>query len=243
MRNLCENTLSGADNLAVNGEQIDANQLVSASFHAYFGDAHAAGTFKLQASNDECTFGNLAANFLVTNWIDIPNQTSAVSAGTSALLTVGQMTYRWIRAVWTPSYNYKQVSTVDTVADLLGSLNNTYFTLTSIHPVGVQKNFYVWFDDGAGVDPALPGATGIQVVYADNDSANTLATLVRAALNALTLDFVATGATNHVIITNVNPGAVPAAADGTAATGFTFANTTAGNDPTTINVNINALSL
>jgi hypothetical protein len=241
MRNVNVNVLSAADNVSTTGGKVDANQLISVSFHAYFGDSHAAGTFKLQASNDVCPYRNLALDFTPTHWIDIPNQSASISTGTSALLTIAQASYRWFRAVYTSSVNYKQVQTVITVADVAGSLNSTYFTLTSVNG-GVAKNWYVWFDDGAGVDPVLPGKTGIKITYVDDDSANTLATLIRAALNARVADFVATGATNNVIITNVEAGVATAAADGTAPTGFTFQNTTPGVAPTTININMNALS-
>lgn len=240
MRNVNASVLSASDNASTNGSQIDAGQLVASSFHAYFGDARAAGTFKLQASN---TPGNVQSNTVAANWVDIPNQSATISAGGSALLTIANMAYRWIRAVYTTTANFKQVQTVATVADVAGSLNSTYFLVSSINAIThLQKNFYVWYDDGAGVDPAVPGKTGVQVVYADDDSANTIATLTRAALNALTNDFVVTGATNQVIITLLSAGPVTVAADGTAATGFGFTNTNPGITPTTINVNMNALS-
>lgn len=241
MRNINSNILSAADNQTTNGNTVDSNQLVSASFQAYFGDTQAAGTFKLQASNDINNDRYQPANFTPTNWVDIPNQTASITSGTSALLTIANMCYRWIRAVYTTTAigaqlitaiadtGVKQVQTVDTVADVAGSLNSTYFLLSSVNTTSkAQKNFYLWLDNGAGVDPAIPARTAIHVTYTNGDSANTLATSIRSALNALTGDFVATGATNHVIITNVAPGLVTAAADGVAPTGFTFTNTTPG---------------
>lgn len=100
MRNLCSTVLSALSSANTNGTQIDSNQLVSASFHIFFSDTSAAGTFKLQASNDPCAFGNIAKDFTVTNWVDIPSQTATISSGASAILTVPNMTYRWIRAVY-----------------------------------------------------------------------------------------------------------------------------------------------
>lgn len=93
--------LSAPDNLtpAQNGSTIDCNQLISASFQCIFADTTAAGTFKLQASNDLAT--NTAQNFVPTNWTDIPTQTATITSGASALLTINQVTYRWIRAVYT----------------------------------------------------------------------------------------------------------------------------------------------
>lgn len=123
----------------------------------------------------------------------------------------------------------QQVQTVDTVADVAGSLNNTYFLLSSVQASGAEKLWYLWFDvNSAGTDPMIDGLTGIQVNLSTGAAANTVATAVRAALNALTSDFVATGTINHVIITNVNAGAANAATEGGQPTGFTFHNTTAG---------------
>lgn len=98
--------LSGHDNASHNGDTVDANQLVSVSFLATFGSSDAAGTFKLQASNDLCTYGNLPAGgntFQPTNWVDIPSQTASIASGASALLTISNCTYRWLRAVYTRS--------------------------------------------------------------------------------------------------------------------------------------------
>jgi hypothetical protein len=117
-----------------------------------------------------------------------------------------------------------QGQTITTVADVGGSLNSKWFSISAIDATTkVQKNFYVWFNDGSGTDPAPAGKTGIEVSYSSGASANTLAGLLATALAALSGDFasaVATGAA--VAITNAKPGSVPAAADGTAPTGFTF---------------------
>lgn len=243
MRNFNKNVLTAADSLTTNGTQIDAGQVVSASFHCYFGDTNAAGTFKLQASNDVCNFDytQQQANFTVTNWVDVPSQSAAIVAGASALLTIANNAYKWLRAVYTSTATgvqtvspiadtgVKQVQTVSTVADTAGSLNSTYYLLSSVNLVTkAQKNFYLWLDNGSGVDPAIAGRTAIHVTYSNDDSANTLATAIRAALNALTNDFVATGATNAVITTDKAYGPVTAAVDGAAATGFSFGAATAG---------------
>jgi hypothetical protein len=103
MRYINKNILSAADTSSQNGSKVDANQLVSASFAFRFGDAGANGTCKIQASNDPCAFGNLAADFTVTNWVDVPNASAAITSGASALITIANMSYRWIRAVYTRS--------------------------------------------------------------------------------------------------------------------------------------------
>lgn len=94
--------LSGPNNATVNGPQIDTNQIINASFHLVVGDATAAGTFKIQASNDVSPFGQSAQNFTVTNWVDIPSASvTQVAATQQAIISLQNMGYRWIRAVWT----------------------------------------------------------------------------------------------------------------------------------------------
>lgn len=240
MRNVCTTIISAAvDNQNQTSSAIDANQLVSGSFQAYFSDATAAGTLKIQACND--TPAQTAAAPGPVNWVDIPNQSSAITSGASALLTIASMAYKWVRAIYTSTATgaqtvapiadtgRKQVQTVTTVADVAGSLNSTYFLLSSVNTsTKAQKNFYLWLDNGSGVDPAVPSRTAIHVTYSNDDTANAIATAIRSALNALTGDFVATGANAAVIITDVAFGPVTAAADGSAATGFTFGAITAG---------------
>lgn len=103
MRNNNCQVLSGADTGSVNGSQVDANQIISASFQIVFGDASAAGTFLLQGSNDIAPARNMTAidGFVVTNWTAIPSQTTSITGGASALLTIANSTYRWLRAVYT----------------------------------------------------------------------------------------------------------------------------------------------
>lgn len=101
MKNVNCIALSAPDTASADGSQIDANQLVSASFAIIFGDATAAGTVKVQASNDICNDRYQANAFTVTNWVDIPTQTATITTGTSALLTIANMSYRWIRVVYT----------------------------------------------------------------------------------------------------------------------------------------------
>jgi hypothetical protein len=95
--------LSGADTGNVNGSQIDSNQLINASFQAVFGDSNAAGTIKIQMSNDVAPLQYSKGNnstFTVTNWSDIPNASSTVTAGVAAPITLTGMAFRWIRAVY-----------------------------------------------------------------------------------------------------------------------------------------------
>jgi hypothetical protein len=100
--------LSAVDTGSANGEQIDCSKLVAASFQIVFGDTGAAGTFKLQMSNDIDPNKYLANQdgWAVTNWIDIPNATASITSGASAMIYLTQSTFpstAWIRAVYTRS--------------------------------------------------------------------------------------------------------------------------------------------
>lgn len=110
MRKVNVNVLSAVDTASATGVLIDSDQLIVASFHAYFGDATAAGTVKVQASNDLAPVGNMAlpSNFAPTNWVDVPAMadsvvTATVASGTSACLVLSHCTYRWLRVVYTRS--------------------------------------------------------------------------------------------------------------------------------------------
>lgn len=130
MRNLNCNVLSAADNQTTNGIQIDSNQLFGMSFQAYFGDTQAAGTFKIQVSNDVAPIQYSSnSTFTVSHWVDLPSATTPIVSGGSAIITVNPSSYRWMRAVYTTSATgaqhitatadngVKQTQTVTTVAD------------------------------------------------------------------------------------------------------------------------------
>lgn len=207
----------------------------------------AAGTLQIQASNDQ-SFGLPKDQFQPTNWFNVGTAATVAGAGVYEVGDVFktsiiplECSYEYLRLTFASTKagvqtvapiadtGVLQVQTVTTVADSAGSLNSKYFLLSSINTTTkAQKNFYMWFDDGGGVDPAIAGRTAIHITYSDNDSANTIATAMRSALNGLTGDFTATGATSAVIIHSVAPGPVTAAVDGTAATGFTFGSATPG---------------
>lgn len=93
--------LSASDATSQTGAKVDTNQVVSASFHVYFGDATAAGTLAIQASNDPTSSGYAPDTFTPTHWINIPSASATIATGAPALITIASMNYRWIRAVWT----------------------------------------------------------------------------------------------------------------------------------------------
>lgn len=90
---------SGPTTGNINGAPIPANQLFAASVLATFSENTAAGTIKLQASNDAPIAGQQAP-FAPVNWVDIPNATAAVTAGASVLVPMTQLAYQWIRVVF-----------------------------------------------------------------------------------------------------------------------------------------------
>jgi hypothetical protein len=82
------------------GPHIYAPFYFAVSVQATQGDSSAAGTVKLQASNDFSQAANIG-NFQPTNWSDIPGATATVTAGATVLIPYTQLSYGWIRAVWT----------------------------------------------------------------------------------------------------------------------------------------------
>lgn len=129
-----------------------------------------------------------------------------------------------------------EVQTITTVADVAGSLNSTFWTFDiagNNNSGGNNNGWYVWYNiNSAGVDPAPAGRTGIEVDGATGATANTLAsatrTAIAAAVPATGNTVKVSGTTSHVILTNTQYGSCTAAADGSAATSFTFAVGTAG---------------
>lgn len=84
----------------------DVNQAVSISAQFVTADATQAGTLKLQGSNDNKGDNGLGvgnAAFVPTNWSDIPNATSTITAGTGPMIVVPNACFAFIRAVFTRS--------------------------------------------------------------------------------------------------------------------------------------------
>jgi hypothetical protein len=96
------NILSDVDTTTVTGPAIDSSQLVSMSAQSVFGDATAAGTVKIQASNDIDAQGP-TSSFTPTNWSDVSGASAAVVSGVADLIKIDVMSFRWIRAVYTRS--------------------------------------------------------------------------------------------------------------------------------------------
>ncbi len=116
-----------------------------------------------------------------------------------------------------------QVQTVLCVGDTAGSLAGKYFLLSAGDD---GFDYYVWFTvSGVGVDPAITGRTGINVVISTGDSASTVASAVNTVIDAHA-SFASSVSTATVTITNVLGGLTEDASAGTS--GFTVTVTTKG---------------
>ncbi len=117
------------------------------------------------------------------------------------------------------------VTNITCVADVSTSLNDTYFIF---YAPGNLVGWYVWYSvDGMGSNPSLPGLIDIQIQISSDDTADDVAAATRALIASdITLQGVAvSGATDHVILTNISPGTCTATADGAVPTGFAFSDT------------------
>lgn len=71
-----------------------------------------------------------------------------------------------------------EVTSVETIADVAGSLNSTYFNIYNGSSI-----FYVWYNvDSTGTDPDH-GGTGIPVTISEGDTAETIASATQVAVN------------------------------------------------------------
>lgn len=108
---------------------------------------------------------------------------------------------------------------VKAVADVAGSLEDTFFQLPSS-----TDDYYVWYNAGTGTDPVGVG-TGIEVTISLSDSAKTIAQLTVDAINAEPAsEFRAYVNDDYfqVIVKELGEFDASAYADGSAPTGFTF---------------------
>lgn len=129
----------------------------------------------------------------------------------------------------------QEVTKITTVADSSGHLSGRSFFINAIEAdsttdVGFKiVEYYVWMDvDNGSSDPSHSGKTGVEVNISANDTANTVATAVKNALDALS-NFSASVSTNEVTVTNANRGSVVDASEPSSGnTGFTISTTTQG---------------
>lgn len=84
-----------------NFDPIAADQLFNCSAQIFFTDAASAGTLKLQGSNDFNKAGNFPGAFTPTHWNDITGASVVVAAGATSLIPKTDISYNYIRLVWT----------------------------------------------------------------------------------------------------------------------------------------------
>lgn len=116
----------------------------------------------------------------------------------------------------------QQVTRIATVADVAGSLNNTYL---NIYSSGDAVHYVPWFNvDSGGTDPMLPGTTSIEIDISSGDSATVVAAALSSGLSG-TFDFSSSSLANVVTAINATSGqpaygASTPASDGAVPTNF-----------------------
>lgn len=99
MRQIPINILPSQTAANVSSAAISAENLFQISAQIAAVGAGAAGTMKLQASND--VNENFVVQFVPTNWSDIPSATIAVTAPGAFLIPKTEICYQWVRVVYT----------------------------------------------------------------------------------------------------------------------------------------------
>lgn len=114
------------------------------------------------------------------------------------------------------------ITKINAVADTAGSLNNKYFF---IYEGRSARKFHVWYNvNGAGVDPAPPNSTGIEVGVNTNDASAIVAYASELVLNSSLYReyFTAKRAGSQLVITANKAGVTSDSLD--VDTGFTVLN-------------------
>lgn len=111
-----------------------------------------------------------------------------------------------------------QQQLITCIADVSGSLNNQYFMLYDVD--GTRR--YVWLNvNSAGTDPAISGATELEVALSTNSTAAATATAIASAIDGLA-GYTASASGSVITVNHVAFGIAKPAHDGGADTGFTF---------------------
>lgn len=96
-------TILSANNATANSSALDTNQAVNLTFQGIFSDAAAAGSMKVQGSNDQPPQGRPSAAFTPTHWSDIPNATATVTSGAAPMIVLSNVACQYMRVVYTRS--------------------------------------------------------------------------------------------------------------------------------------------
>lgn len=126
------------------------------------------------------------------------------------------------------SYGQYECATVVATADVASSHNNDYFFLYNFNNV----KHHVWMNvGGAGVDPAPAGSTPIEVAFAANASAATVAAAIAAAIDAFAGGFwesINESGSASLCICSLQPAVQSHVAAGVGLAGFTYTTDIAG---------------
>lgn len=154
---------------------------------------------------------------ITTNAASTLNQSGAGSHFLIQSAEDAKAYYVWYK-VNTPAV--AQVEEITCVADVGGSLNDTYFLIDNVG----GPNYYVWYNvGGSGTDPMIPGRTGVQVNLLSGATDDTVASNTSSALNGISgAPFGTTDTLNVIEITHNNPGAIGDATNGTSSPGFSY---------------------
>lgn len=138
------NNLTDAD--TASSGAVYTGQYYAASFQTTFGDGTIDGTFTIDVSNEVSP----------VNWTNI--YTASVTNGSKVFTNFDRYAYAHTKCTFVPATTLQQRIQVQGSAS---PLNSTYFTFSS---GGNIHNYYIWFNyEGLGVDPLLPGRTGIEI--------------------------------------------------------------------------------
>lgn len=105
----------------------------------------------------------------------------------------------------------EQISTIETIADIAGSLENTYWLLDT-----PKNKFYIYYSLGSGMMPSVPNREPIKILIASGDSDIDIATKTTTQLNNILTprgELTAISVGNLITITNILPGEVPVPKD------------------------------
>lgn len=138
----------------------------------------------------------------------------------------------------TAGENKYQIDQVTCVADVANSLNSKYFFLQADADITL---YYVWYNTGGGVDPALVGYIGLEVSISTNATASAVATATAAVINGdASFNAVSNSAIVTITHTTANWNTAPLEALGT---GFSFSTPTPGEAPDSESIYINVYSV
>ena len=112
--------INAVDTSTQTGAPVFVGQIFAASFTSTFGDNTAAGTIKIQGSNEVAPRSNLS-QYVPSNgsFNDIPNATSTVASGAGPAIVLPTCNFQYIRAVFT--YSSGGSSTVQVLGNLFST--------------------------------------------------------------------------------------------------------------------------